>query len=224
MIQLGMHLTEEHRKNISKRFKGKKRSRESIEKMLETKRRNNTLKTSEETKKKLSDISKNKVYVHKDSVQKRINREELADYLNDGWIRGTTEERNKNVSKSKMGDKNPMYGRKWDEKSIEKMLETKKKNDTLKHSEETRQKLAELNKRKAKDPEFRKKLSDALMGKNTWSKGRVFIKKDLKETIIDKENLEKYINDGWILGRLTKNERMRLREGKEGLGNQQQVV
>ena len=87
------------------------------------------------------------------------------------------------------------------------MLETKSKNNKLQHSEETRQKLTNLNRQKANDPEFRKRLSLACKGVNTWSKGRVFIKKDGKVMTCEPEKLEFYLNDGWIKGRLTKIEK-----------------
>lgn len=201
----GMHFSDEQKEEISKRFKGKKRSEESIKKMIETKKKHNTLKTSEETKQKLSEIAKNKVLVHKDGIQKRINKEELDDFLNNGWIRGCTEERNLKLSKAKMGEKNPMFGKKWGKEQIEKMLETKKKNGTLLHSEEVKEKIAKHNKERAKDPEFKKKLSEKLKGKNTWCKGRIFVKKGTKETTIPKEKLDEYLNNGWVKGRIRKN-------------------
>lgn len=212
----GMHLSEEMKKEVSKRFKGKKRTKESIEKMLETKKKNNSFKTSEETKKKLSEKAKNKIFIYKDDVQKRIDKHLLDEYLKNGWIEGYKKERNEKVSKSKIGSKNPMFGKAWSKESIEKMLETKKKNNTLKHDENTKQKLAEKNRERAKDPNFRKKLSQSLKGKNTWCKGRIFIKKNLQETNVDKEKLSEYISNGWVVGRLTKEERKQKKIKKQG--------
>ena len=196
----GLHLTEEQKKEISKRFKGKKRTKESIEKMLETKKKHDTFKTSEETKKKLSEINKNKLNVYKGNIQKRINKEELEKYINDGWIRGYTKERNLKVSKSKIGEKNPNFGKKWTKESIEKMLETKKKNNTLSHSEETKKKLAEINRKNATNPDIRKKLSIANKGKNTWSRGLKRIYKGSEKKMVKQEELEHYLSNGWLMG------------------------
>ena len=94
-----------------------------------------------------------------------------------------------------------MFGKKVSQDTKDKMLATKIKNGTNKHSNETKEKLAKLNREKAKDPEFRKRLSEATKGKNTWSKGRVFINKNGILKTCKPEDLEKYINDGWLKGR-----------------------
>ena len=196
----GMKMPIEHRKKASERFKGKKRSKESIEKMIATRRARGTDKPSEETRKKISEQRKNKIPVVKNEIVKIISIQELEKYESDGWVRGVSKERNKKVSESKLGDKNPMYGKHWSEESKKKMLETKYKNGTNFHSERTKQILAEKNRAKAKDPLFRKKLSESAIGKNTWSKGRKRIHKNGVVKAVREEELETYLNDGWIRG------------------------
>lgn len=203
----GMKMNESHRKSVSERFKGVKRTKESINKMIETRRMRGTDKHSDETKQKLSEIQSKRTSIHKDGICKRVNNDDLEYYTSNGWSIGYTEERNKKVSIAKMGENNPNYGKSKPKDVIEKMLETKRKNNSLQHSDETKQKLTDLNRRKANDPEFRKRLSEACKGVNTWSKGRIFIKKDGKEITCKLEDLDTFLNDGWVKGRINKVER-----------------
>ena len=94
-----------------------------------------------------------------------------------------------------------MYGKIVSRETIEKMINTKLKNGTNKHSPETREKLSKLNKEKANDPEFRKKLSESAKGKNVWSKGRIGMHKGAEFKFIKLEDLEKYLSDGWAKGK-----------------------
>ena len=80
------------------------------------------------------------------------------------------------------------------------MVATKYERGTNFHSEETREKLAKINQEHAKDPVFRKKLSEACKGVNTWSKGRKRINKDGVTKAVKEEELETYLNNGWKLG------------------------
>lgn len=196
----GMKMSNEIEEAIRNRFLGKKRKKESIEKMVETRRRRGTDRHSEETKRKIGEKRRGKICVVKNEVVRVISKEELEKYQEDGWERGLSKERNKKVASTKMGEKNPMYGKHWSEESKRKMLETKYKNGTNFHSEHTKQILAEKNRKKAQDPEFRKKLSEAAKGKNAWSKGRKRINKDGVTKAVLPEEVEKYIKEGWQLG------------------------
>lgn len=197
----GMKMSAEHKKNISKRFKGKKRTKESIEKMIETRRLRGTDKHTEETKEKISKAKRKLISIYKDNISKWVTKEELNNYTTKGWKLGYTDERNKKISIAKMGDKNPNYGKTPSQEIINKMLDTKRKNNTLQHSKETKQKLADLNRKKANDPEFRKRLSEACKGVNTWSKGRIFINKDNVLKTCKPEELDSFIKNGWKKGR-----------------------
>lgn len=197
----GMKLDEKQKALVSERFKGKKRTLESIEKMIETRRKRGTDKQSKESREKISKAHQNRINIIKDDVCKRVKKDQIDIYLNDGWEIGYPTIRNKKISESRIGDKNPMFGKKISQDAKDKMLATKIKNGTNKHSNETKEKLAKLNREKAKDPEFRKRLSEATKGKNTWSKGRVFINKNGILKTCKPEDLEKYINDGWLKGR-----------------------
>lgn len=199
----GMKMTEEQREDMSRKRKGREKKQSSIEKMIETRRRRGTDKHSPETIAKLVEINKNKVPIYRGNEMKRIPKEELDEYVKNGWTQGYPESRNKKISKAKMGEKNPMYGKNITNERREKMLATKYKNGTNKHSKETIEKLTQLNRLHAQDKEFREKLSKALKGKNTWSKGRKFVHNDngeMKNVKVDE--LEWYLNNGWKIGRV----------------------
>lgn len=200
----GIRYDEEIRKKMGKHVLGTKRKQESIEKMIRTRRTRGTDKHTEETKKKLSELKKGEIPIKKDNIEKRIKREELNDYLSSGWETGHTETRNKKISLSKIGEKNPMFGKHWTNEQKQKMVETKIARGTNFHSKETREKLAELNRKHAKDPEFLKKISDGLKGKNTWSKGRKFINKNGVIKSVLPEDIQSYLDNGWAIGRKKK--------------------
>lgn len=197
----GMGFSDEMREQIRQRFKDKKRKKESVEKMIATRRRRGTDKHSEETKRKLSEQRKGSRPMTKDGNFKIVYKDKIEEYLNDGWVIGYLPDRNEKIRQSKLGEKNPMYKKTPSRETIEKMLETKRREGTVKHSEETKRKLAELNRIHAKDPEFRKHLSECCKGVNIWAKGRIAVSKGTEETFIDKCNIEKYLAEGWTLGR-----------------------
>lgn len=200
----GIRYDEEIRKKMGKRVLGTKRKQESIEKMILTKRARGTDKHTEETKKKLSEIHKNTIPINLGGVQKVVKLNEAENYLNEGWATGYTSSRNEKISASKMGSKNPMFGKHWTDEQKRKMIETKIARGTNFHTKETREKLASLNREKAKDPVFRKKLSLAKKGIPSKTKGNKFVKKDNIEKSVKPEEIQKYLNDGWVLRRLNK--------------------
>ena len=169
--------------------------------MIRTKRARGTDKHTEEPKKKLSEIHKNTIPINLGGVQKVVKLNEAENYLNEGWVTGYTSSRNKKISASKMGSKNPMFGKHWTDEQKRKMIETKIARGTNFHSKETREKLANLNREKAKDPEFRKKLSMAGRGRPSKTRGNKFINKNGIEKSVKPEELQAFLNKGWTLGR-----------------------
>ena len=196
----GVKMTDELKELVSARFKGKKRSKEAIEKMIATRRARGTDKHSPDTIEKLKEAHRNTVPINKNGKQKIIKKDDLVKYVSDGWATGYTEERNKKVSEAKKGLKNPNYGKPPKKETIEKMLASKYERGTNFHSQETREKLARLNREHAKDPEFCKKLSKACKGVNNWSKGRRRINKDGITKAVKPEELNDYLENGWSLG------------------------
>ena len=200
----GIVYDEETRKKMGKHVIGTKRKPESIEKMIKTRRARGTDKHSEETKEKLRKINKGRIPITLNGEFKYVKPDDLEDFQNSGWTTGFTEERNQKIAQSKIGKKNPMYGKHWSEEQKNKMVKTKMTRGSNFHSEKTKEKLAKLNREHAKDPEFRKKISLGLKGKNTWTKGRKFIHKNgIMKTVLLNE-MKKYIDDGWEIGRIRK--------------------
>ena len=196
----GIIVSDEFREKVSERFKGKKRSKDSIKKMMETRKVRGLNKHNEETKQKISEKKKGLIPITKDNILKWINKSKFQHFKEDGWVIGYPNDRNKKISNSKIGEKNPMYGKTWDEKSKQKMIKTKYKNGTNFHSEEVKKILAQKNREHAKDPEFRKKLSESCKGINTWSKGRKRIFKGNERKMVKIEELDTYLKDGWQQG------------------------
>ena len=78
-------------------------------------------------------------------------------------------------------------------------------------SEETRRKIAEANRGRPKAPEELAKLSASLKGREAWNKGKpannkgrigIYNPNTLKELYVQPDQLESYLNQGWILGHL----------------------
>lgn len=200
----GIKVDDSFRKQVSERFKGKKRDISSINKMVNTRRLRGTDKHSEETKEKIRESKIGRIFIHNGDIMKNVIKDELDFYLNQGWEIGYSEKRNEKIRLSKIGERNPMHNKKVSQETINKMLDTKLKNGTNKHSEETIKKLTEINRLHAQDENFKKHLSECCKGVNTWSKGRKFINKDgiLKSVKLDE--IEEYVKNGWNIGRKCK--------------------
>ena len=134
------------------------------------------------------------------------------------------------LSERMSGKNNPRYGKHLSEETKRKIIKTKIKNNTLhsRLSEEGRRKISEANKGKVVSEETKEKLSKALKGRqfseetikkmSEARKGKkmsdefkrqrsiaqsnmVWVNKDGKSTMIQKEDLDKYLIDGWNKGR-----------------------
>lgn len=82
-------------------------------------------------------------------------------------------------------------GRKKTESEVQKRLETMRRNDSFSY---------------AKDPEYRKKLSEANKGKQNV-KGTLWVMKENKSKMIKPEQLAAFLEDGWTRGRPSKKTR-----------------
>lgn len=52
---------------------------------------------------KCSVTQKGRVVIHKSNIEKRVYKDELDNYLNEGWVKGISESHNKNISNSHKG-------------------------------------------------------------------------------------------------------------------------
>lgn len=129
---------------------------------------------------------------------------------NEGWFGvnqaikekgGLSEETKRKMSKSRMGEKHPMYGKHHSEKSKEKMRKIKKGKKT---SKETRKKQSDALKGekaywfgKHLTEETKRKLSEVRKGKNI---NRRWINNTQTNKYVLKTEIEKYLQQGWKLG------------------------
>lgn len=112
------------------------------------------------------------------------------------------------------GKNNPMFGKKHSSSSKEKMSDALRKREVTdetrmrmsasrtgrKHTEATKKKMSENN--AMHNPDYRKKVSDALKGKPSKCAGRVWIHDSQYVTkMILKEDLGTYLSMGWKRGR-----------------------
>ena len=73
----------------------------------------------------------------------------------------------------------------------------------LEYSEETRRKISEGNKGKKLSEEIKQKMSELARGKNTWSRGLVWINNGTEMKRVRQEILEEYLSKGWKRGELS---------------------
>jgi len=167
----------------------------------------------EKTKKRLSKALKGntnvrgKKTINKDNEEKRVEKEDLQHYLDNGWELGFTEEHKRNISK---GTK----GRKFSKSHIKKISKLKKGNTNVKgkiwiykNNEYKRVKEEELQdclddgwKKGGKLPtkETKQKMSKAHKG-NTITKETIWVHKDNQNKRIKKEEKQKYLGNNWRL-------------------------
>jgi hypothetical protein len=90
-IRSNYKFTQEHKRKISEAHKGKTISKELIEKLRQSAIGNKNClgkKASLETKLKMGLIQKNMIWVNKDNIETRINKELKNDYINNGYSFG----------------------------------------------------------------------------------------------------------------------------------------
>jgi hypothetical protein len=148
----GAILSEEHKRKISEKLKGRIHSKKSKKKMSESQRgENNPMygkNLSDETKRKISEAQKGKTV---SGETKRKMSEAQKGEKHHYYGKTLSEEHKNKLSVSLKGENNPMYGRT--------------------HSEETKKKMSEM--RKNPSEETRKKLSEARKATKWWNNGQM---------------------------------------------------
>ena len=128
-----------------------------------------------------------------------------------------TEESRKKISDSTKGEKNPFYGKHHTEETRKHLKEKWKGRGPV--SEETRAKLSRARKGKKFTEEHKRKISESQKGEkgNNWGKklsnetknkisntvhNKVWINNGHKNTRVNKEFVDDYLDKGYVLGRL----------------------
>ena len=166
----GYHWSEESKRKISEKAKGRKHTEESRKKMSEVQNGENNgfygKHHSEETKKKISEAHKGMTPWNKGKTN--IYTEEVKQKMSEAAKgRHPSEEVRKKMSESNKGEKNGMYGKH--------------------HSEETKKKISEAHKGRHPSEEVRKKMSEQRRGvlNTKCSKPVIQIDKNTNEVIAD---------------------------------------
>lgn len=145
--------------------------------------------------------------IHKDNENKLVKIEELSYWIEEGWQLGDSDIMRKRKSDSLRGNKK-MLGKTHTEETKTKIGNAHK---NKKVSEETRKKLSIVGKNKPKpSKETRKKLSvagknkpqDAIEKQRESMIGRIWMNNGIDSKIIKPEDIETYLQAGWIKGRL----------------------
>lgn len=186
---------------------------------------------SEESRKKISDHhadfkgekspSYNRVCINDGNKVKYVKKENLNEYISDGWEIGTTEEMKQKISKtnkgrkhseetkkkmslSQSGERNGMYGKHASLETRQKMSESRfgrkwinnRSENKFVKSEEVQYYLSQgwkLGKLVPYSEEVRKKQSEG-------TKNTCWVHKENENKRIRLEDKEKHLSEGWILG------------------------
>lgn len=184
---------------------------------------------TEETCQKLSEIAKkraskpdyhnpmeNTVIIHKGDVTSRVKKESLEEKLSEGWELGWSQESAKQGGLKRRGigngyygkgylssgKNNPFYGKHHTEETKQKIKEHMPNMSHIwkgrHHTEESKQKMRGLRPSMTgdKNPNFGKRGKDSVMH------GRKCINNGVIEKRVYEEDIPKYIEDGWVIGRL----------------------
>lgn len=166
---------------------------------------------SEETRKKISELHRKMHEFRAGFTSGRIKisnecsgqslyvlKEDLPDYLEQGWKLGHLSETNQRKSKKRLGEITVTDG------ILEKHIDLKDLDSYIKQgwkrglSEESKRKKSEAALGKKMSEEARKHMSEAKRGRSSPSKGSIYVKKGGVKKRIFSEDLEKYKSLGWV--------------------------
>jgi hypothetical protein len=118
----GMKMTEEQRKKIGDRFRGKKLSKEHIQKVSAA---NTGRKHTPEARKRMSEAQKNSTYVASEETRKKMG-ESRKGSKNHNYGKPLSEETKMKLRESQLGEKSHNYGKPLSEETKIKISETLK--------------------------------------------------------------------------------------------------
>ena len=152
------------------------------------------LKHSEESKRKISESLKgrDRSEEHRHNLSKALTGKKAS------------EDTRRKISNSKkilysIPENNPMYGKHHSEATRKKISESHK---GMKHSEESKRKISESNRGKRMSEESKTKISIAKTGCRNPCYGKKCINNGERNMFVNKSDIDKYINDGWKVGKL----------------------
>lgn len=168
----GRKLTPEQVEAIRERMRGKHYSRESVQKSLETRKKNGWHQQRESVRLKNSLAHRGKpsgtagkVRLFREDVETLVRKEDLQEYLAQGWIRGRNPEVGKQIGRSKLGKPSKLKGI-------------------------------------PRSPRDREVISKAKKGMVSPSLGKIWINKEGKSTLVFPSVYKAiYEKEGWQLGR-----------------------
>ena len=161
--------------------------------------------------------NKGKRYIHKDDISKKVYEEELEQYLSEGWIVGglpfTEEHKAKLRKKKPMSDegKAKLKGRgkgliRIRKNGVVKIIDPKElplylqdgwEKGGRKHSDEEKSNLSNIFKGRIISEEQKKQISGTLKGYRNMTKDGV-------EAHVYPEDIQRFLEDGWVFGRAKK--------------------
>ena len=195
---------------------------------------------TEETRRKQSEITRDRIWIHKGDIGTSVKPENLNDFLNNGWEIGMTEKAKAN----KKGEKNPFYGRKQNPEVVERHRQAltgrimppefhAKMSEVVRgeknpfygkhHTEETKKKMSESKKGiqvGEKNPFYGKTHSEEVKQKlSNYHKDSIYLKKenDSKGIRVHKSELDLYLALGYQIAGYSCEKGKWMTDGKENM-------
>lgn len=146
------------------------------------------------------------IWIHKNEIEKIISKEDFEAYREDGWFKGRKEglETGRNMS----GSLNPMYGKTHTDKAREKLSLSAA--EYCKNSRWMNDGIDDQFVHSTKQNEYLiKGYTFGRINQKPTTKGKISIIKDETVKLINKEELELYLQDGYKIGSYTKSNRQK---------------
>lgn len=119
------------------------------------------------------------------------------------------------LRKKLCGEEHPRFGKHLSEEAKKRISD--KNRGRIKTPEEKQKRLETMNKHGGYgwwiDDEYRQKLSLSQQGRNDWAQGTIWINNGNQTKMIHPDQLDKYISQGWVRGRLRMSEEQKKKIG-----------
>lgn len=146
------------------------------------------------------------IWIHKDEIEKIITKEDFEKYEKKGWNKGRKE--NLDSGRDVSGSLNPMYGKTHTDRTREKLSLSAA--EYCKNSRWMNDGIDDLFVHSTKQNEYLiKGYTFGRINQKPTTKGRISIIKDETVKLINKEELELYLQDGYKIGSLAKSNKQK---------------